>query len=84
MSYENEANVFYIGSSLNPNERLKSHKTNFGYLTIMHIVEEIEFENRDTLLYLERFWSDQFRQWGFDLKNKDCYKRSLKSLYPIM
>ncbi len=75
LSYETEANLFYVGSSTNPKSRLQSHRTKFGYNTTMFVIEEIEFDNKDELLKLERFWNDQFKQWGFNLKNKDCYPR---------
>lgn len=77
LSYETESNLFYVGSTTNPKGRLQSHRTKFGYLTRMDIVEEIEFNDIDELLLLEKFWNDQFKQWGFSLKNKDCYKRTL-------
>lgn len=78
LSYETENNLFYVGSSTNPKSRLQSHRTKFGYNTTMSIVDDVEFINKDDLLRLEIFWNDLFKQWGFNLKNKDCHPRRIK------
>jgi GIY-YIG catalytic domain len=72
LSYETETNVFYVGSTTNPSSRLRSHRTKFGYNTMMNIIENI-----DELIKLEIFWNGQFKCWGFDLKNKDCHPKRL-------
>lgn len=75
LSYEVESNIFYIGATTNPPGRLKSHRTKFGYLTSINIIEEIDFTDKLQLIRLEEYWNSQFKQWGFVLKNKDCYPR---------
>ena len=83
---KNEDDVFYIGSSLNPKKRTKEHiaegkfcHLNDEYLPKYntglnyYILDEIEFENRTDLFIWETYWIDQFRQWGFKLKNKELY-----------
>lgn len=76
--------VFYIGcTSMNLEERLVRHKSAskkinsrvYNYIRDSNIeikldyVERIVFRNKNTLYKAEEFWIEQFRQWGFDLKN---------------
>ena len=66
--------IFYVGSSWNAIERLKGHKTRFGYNTVMEIIEEVDVPQRWDLQNIEMYWIEQFKQWGFTLKNKDSHK----------
>ena len=75
--------VRYIGKTKNPKERFHnhcnrlhnqySHKRNWinslrnqGLKPVMNILDEI---NESEWKYWEKFWIEQFRQWGFDLVN---------------
>jgi hypothetical protein len=75
--------VRYIGKTKNPKERFHnhcnrlhnqySHKRNWinslrnqGLKPVMNILDEIE---ESEWKYWEKFWIEQFRQWGFDLVN---------------
>lgn len=77
--------IFYIGSSTNPELRVKQHKNKFKdkyldevtnrfvYYDVkdikMEIVEEMEFGFRDELYELEEYWINQFKAWNFPLRN---------------
>lgn len=50
-----------------------SHRTRFGYSTRIHIIEKEEIKNKSEILVLEEFWTQQFKNWGFKLKNGDKF-----------
>lgn len=61
---------FYIGKT-SPHFKHKreyKHKVKFGFDIRMEIIEEVEDENWG---YWECYWIEQFKQWGFKLKNKN-------------
>lgn len=65
---------FYVGITSDMCERLKCHKKNFGNDIE---IEEIEFlmcgrSRLKNALRLERYWIQQLRAWGFDLKNRNA------------
>lgn len=89
LNYKDTGNPFYIGKSINPNLRFLNHNTcvkngsskmhffllennlDFDYT----IIDEIEIKENDSeLIRLERYWIEQFRQWGFILLNTIHYK----------
>jgi hypothetical protein len=86
----NENNVTYIGSSIDPKSRAKQHEAlNTARVKaeeeITHlsphfkrykyfIIEQVEFEERGTLLDAEVYWIHQFIEWGFKLQNGELYK----------
>jgi predicted GIY-YIG superfamily endonuclease len=86
--FDNE--IKYIGISINPELRLISHinepqGTNEKALwtlkcflydkhPIVEIIEEIETDNKSEAYELERYWIEQFKQWGFNLLNGVYYK----------
>ncbi len=76
--------VFYIGCTTNELEhRLVGHKSGKKYLNtgvykymaankikpVIEIVETLEVEYKSELMKAEEYWIEQFRQWGFILKN---------------
>lgn len=79
-----DKDIFYVGCTINPTERLKNHNLRFKYYETnggmcylkknfkgvsMEIIEEIEFEDYKELFKLETYWIHQFIAWGFDLIN---------------
>ncbi len=82
-SLSDENGVFYIGCSTQPELRAKAHKNSSRYFDEklnrfieydsfefkMEIVDEINFKFRQELIELEDYWINQFKQWGFKLKN---------------
>lgn len=93
---KDEKDIFYVGSTINPEKRLKAHNEvrsiyDFNkeeYIQIkprtaygMSILEEIDFSQREELLKLEVYWIQQISCWGFTLKN-DFYYRGKKA-HPI-
>lgn len=73
----------YIGSTKDPKMRLTSHVSLSKYSPLymyklilergikieMNIIEEIEFDNKKDLTRVEKYWIEQFTQWGFSLMN---------------
>ena len=61
---------FYIGKTTThfQQKREYKHKERFGFDINMEIIEEIEGEDWK---YWECYWIEQFKQWGFKLKNKN-------------
>lgn len=58
--------VFYIGKTLNLDKRLANHKITYGNNILLEVLEETQ-----DWKFIEKFWIEQFRQWGFGLKNKN-------------
>ena len=59
---------FYVGkTNLSLNKRLNTHKRKFNNVFI-ELIEEVNIQEWKTW---ECFWIEQFRQWGFKLKNKN-------------
>jgi len=76
--------VFYIGSTLCLGNRLQSHismssgggcKKLYDYINkmsewpIIEEVENVEVISRSELNSVEKYWIEQFRQWGFPIQN---------------
>lgn len=79
---ETEKDIFYIGSTVNVKARISEHSfwnrfrkedetlPNLNY----SIIEEANYEDKNDLLLSEIYWIEQFRQWGFSLKNQTLYE----------
>jgi len=59
---------FYVGKTNNPYRRSISHKYLQQEYVCLEIIDEILEENWK---FWECYWIEQFRQWGFVLKNKN-------------
>jgi len=59
---------FYVGKSNNPKQRFHIHKRTFGVGTELGILDEVL---RVEWKFWEIYWIEQFKQWGFVLKNKN-------------
>lgn len=82
---KNENDIFYIGATVNPKNRLIGHRSsNIEYYinennnyssrkkdrnVNMSIIDEIEFKERKELGAVEDYWIHQFMAWGFTLQN---------------
>jgi hypothetical protein len=64
-----DSNKVYIGKT--KNNRKSSHKNTFGNQIIYTYIDEIESTNREDWKPLESYWIEQFRQWGFEVMNKN-------------
>jgi hypothetical protein len=61
----------YIGKSVNPKYRKNKHKLKFGKLIQFTIIDSVNSVNKKDWEPLECFWIEQFKQWGFDIQNKN-------------
>ena len=64
---ESKNKIFYVGKTNDLKKRLANHKITYGDNIEIQILTEVKDNWRDE----ERYWIEQFRQWGFDLKNKN-------------
>jgi hypothetical protein len=67
----NEKYVGYTTTSLN--KRLSNHKRVHNDVISINELEEFELSNQNQKdkIILESYWIEQFRQWGFLLRNKN-------------
>ena len=63
----------YIGKTKesNLNNRKYTHRTNYGKQISFTIIDETDPLKHKDWKILESFWIEQFKQWGFDLINKN-------------
>lgn len=69
-----DPNKVYIGKEKFPkkgNIREYYHKKQFGENIISTYIDEINSIEKKDWKFLECFWIEQFRQWGFELQNKN-------------
>ena len=62
-------NKVYIGKTINC--RKYRHKQQFGSQITYNVIDEINSLDSKDWKPLECYWIEQFRQWGFDLQNKN-------------
>jgi len=67
---DNDLNKVYIGKT-HTTSRINKHKRSFGAQINFSYIDEIEGVDKDSWKPLERYWIEQFRQWGFVLVNKN-------------
>jgi len=74
----NDPNKVYIGKTTTT--RKSVHKRKFGSQITYDYIDEISSVDRKDWVPLESYWIHQFRQWGFDVLNKNeggggsCYQ----------
>lgn len=61
-------NSVYIGKT--KNSRKSDHIHTYGLDIKYEIIDQIESYNKNLWIPLESYWIEQFRQWGFDVLNK--------------
>lgn len=59
---------FYIGKTKNLKNRISGHKIKYGLDTI---IEELEITSIKDSKFIEEYWINQFKSWGFNLINKN-------------
>jgi group I intron endonuclease len=67
----NTPNKIYVGKTKNPNNRIKKHYTKYGDNLYFNIIDEIDSLKKEDWKPLESYWIEQFRQWGFNIQNKN-------------
>jgi hypothetical protein len=65
---ENEGIPFYIGKTVNVNQR-KNHHKRFKNINLQLII--IDEVSDDDWKFWEEYWISQFKTWGFKLDNKN-------------
>jgi hypothetical protein len=64
-----DSNKIYIGKT--KVSRKNPHKRTFGSQITYTYIDEVEGYKKEDWKPLEIFWIEQFRQWGFELMNKN-------------
>jgi len=59
---------FYIGKTINPQNRLKEHKSKKYLHSILEIIDEV---NEEDYIFWESHYISLFKSWGFILENKN-------------
>jgi len=67
----NEPNKVYIGKTIDPQTRERTHKLRFGEGIIFSIIDNVNSYQREEWEPLEAYWIEQFICWGFDVMNKN-------------
>jgi hypothetical protein len=67
---DNDPNKVYVGKTYT-DDRINQHKQRFGDQINFSYIDEIEGLDKNSWKPLERYWIEQFRQWGFILVNKN-------------
>jgi len=65
----NDPNKVYIGKTINC--RKHNHKKTYGKEIIYTIIDEIDSLDHRDYKILESYWIEQFKQWGFEVLNKN-------------
>tara|TARA_R110000782_G_scaffold151360_1_gene244047 strand:- start:172 stop:1020 length:849 start_codon:yes stop_codon:yes gene_type:complete len=65
----NDPNKVYVGKT--KSTRIHQHKKNYGNKINYLIIDEIDSICSKDWKPLECYWIEQFRQWGFDILNKN-------------
>jgi hypothetical protein len=59
---------FYVGKSNRLQGRISSHKKAFGENIVLEVIDEVPLNEWK---FWEIYWIEQFKTWGFNLKNKN-------------
>jgi len=65
-----QGNKAYIGKTKNLNKRKSDHKPRFGGWDY-NIIDSVNSFDKSEWKPLESYWIEQFRQWGYNLANKN-------------
>ena len=68
---DNNQHKAYIGKSVNFKNRESVHRSRFGREIIISVIDEVNSIERRDWKPLECYWIEQFRQWGYQLVNKN-------------
>jgi hypothetical protein len=65
----NKPNNVYIGKTKNISSRKNSHCKTYGKNILFTIIDQVDSYNKNDWAPLEKYWLEQFRQWGFNIVN---------------
>jgi hypothetical protein len=67
----NDPNKVYIGKTKDPNNRKANHKKTYGDSIEYNVIDKIDSLDKVNWKPLESYWIEQFKQWGFNVLNKN-------------
>ena len=72
LAYPSPNDIFYVGITAAPKERLACHKATHKVDLIFEEIETVDVKDNSfaTISVMERYWVNQLNAWGFSLKNK--------------
>jgi len=68
---DNNPNKVYIGKSKSISSRKHKHKSTYGNNIVFTIIDETSSLSKYKWEPLESYWIEQFKQWGFEVMNKN-------------
>ena len=71
---------FYVGKTINPDLRIINHKKKRGQNISLILIDEI-MGDKTQWIPIESYWIEQYRQWGFELENKNKGGSGRDSIY---
>jgi len=63
---DGEGNLFYVGKTQNPRQRLNAHRCKYGKSISIYIIEEVTQQDWEEK---ERYWIEELRDRGYKLLN---------------
>ena len=64
-----DPNKVYIGKTIG--SRKNAHRKNFGLTITYTYIDKVNSIKKEDYIPLEKYWIEQFRQWGFQLMNRN-------------
>ena len=61
----------YVGKTTNFTVRKYNHEITFGPNIICDVIDEVDSTETGDWKFLECYWIEQFKQWGYELVNKN-------------
>ena len=68
---DNNPNKVYIGKTKLSKRRERNHRDGFGKQILFSVIDEIDTDIKQEWKDLESYWIEQFKQWDFELVNKN-------------
>lgn len=68
---DNNPNKVYIGKANIPKYRKHYHNNKFGKNILYNVIDTIHYVNKHEWKFFESYWIEQFKQWGFEVLNKN-------------
>ena len=76
----NDVAKVYIGKTIS--SRFGAHRRTYGNDITYTVIEEIDSISREHWVWVESYWINQFKQWGFDVMNKNNGGGGVEQMMP--